>query len=128
MYQLQVLEADRYKLLAEQNRINAHPLLPPRGVLLDRFGMPIAGHRSSFAVILRRDEIAEPAASPRSLAPLISLDAREMDRMMVGTTRPPTFVPVIVREDLSWHQVAMIDVNLPDLLATGFVPSPRRFS
>src|SRR3546814_16061874 len=70
------LEADRYKLLAEQNRINAHPLLPPRGVLLDRFGMPIAGNRSSFAVILRRDEIAEPAASLRSLAQLISLDRK----------------------------------------------------
>src|SRR3546814_8019335 len=75
--------------------------------------MPIADNRSSFAVILRRDEIAEPAASLRSLAQLISLDASEMDRMMVGTTRHPTFVPVVVREDLSWQQVAMIEVNLP---------------
>src|SRR3546814_17922400 len=127
MYQLQVLEADRYKLLAEQNRINAHPLLPPRGLLLDRFGMPIAGNRSSFAVILRRDEIAEPAASLRSLAQLISLDASEMDRMMVGTTRHPPFVPVGVREALSWQPIAMIEVTLPDLHGIGTVPTQAPF-
>src|SRR3546814_7313743 len=89
MYQLQVLEADRYKLLAERNRINAHQLLPPRGLLLDRFGIPLAGNRQSFAVVLRRDEIVDPAASLRSLAQLISLDASEMDRMMAGTARHP---------------------------------------
>src|SRR3546814_11718080 len=108
MDQLQVLESHRYKLLAEQNRIDAHPLLPPRGVLLDRFGMPIAGNRSSFAVILRRDEIAEPAASLRSLAQLIPLDASEMDLMRVGTTRHQPVVPVVVREDRTWNQGASI--------------------
>src|SRR3546814_1771290 len=100
MYQLQVLEADRYKLLAEQNRINAHPLLPPRGLLFDRFGIPIAGNRSSFAVVLRRDEIADPAASLRSLAQLISLDAGDVNRMMMGMGRHPSFMPVVVREEI----------------------------
>ena len=39
MYQLQVLEANRYKTLAEENRINIRLLSPQRGRILDRFGI-----------------------------------------------------------------------------------------
>ena len=38
MYYLQVLEADRYKTLAEENRISTRLLAPPRGLIFDRFG------------------------------------------------------------------------------------------
>ena len=37
MYYLQVLEAERYKTLAEENRINLRLLPPPRGQIVDRF-------------------------------------------------------------------------------------------
>ncbi|MGH6915058.1 MAG: penicillin-binding transpeptidase domain-containing protein, partial [Geminicoccales bacterium] len=127
MYQLQVLEADRYALLAERNRVNAHPLLPPRGIIFDRFGIPLARNRSSFAVVLRRDEITDPAASLRSLAQLISLNVNDVDRVMAGTARHPSFAPTVVREDLSWQQVAMIEVNAPDLPGIDIIPSQRRF-
>ena len=52
MYQLQVLESDRYKLLAEENRINMRLLPPPRGRILDRAGLPLAGNRENYRVVL----------------------------------------------------------------------------
>lgn len=39
MYQLQILDADKYETLAEDNRINLQLLTPPRGKILDRFGI-----------------------------------------------------------------------------------------
>ena len=39
MYYLQVLQSDRYTMLAEENRINMRLLTPSRGQILDRFGM-----------------------------------------------------------------------------------------
>ena len=42
MYQLQVVESDRYTTLAEENRINLRLLPPPRGRILDRYGRPLA--------------------------------------------------------------------------------------
>ena len=39
MYQLQILDADRYTVLADENRINLRLLAPPRGRILDRFGI-----------------------------------------------------------------------------------------
>jgi flagellar basal-body rod protein FlgF len=38
---LQVVEADRYQMLADENRINWRLLAPPRGRILDRFGEPL---------------------------------------------------------------------------------------
>ena len=38
MYWLQVLESDRYKTLAEENRISTRLIAPPRGLIYDRFG------------------------------------------------------------------------------------------
>ena len=40
MYYLQVIQSDRYKMLADDNRINFQLLGPPRGRILDRFGQP----------------------------------------------------------------------------------------
>ena len=38
MYYLQIVESDRYKTLADDNRINYRLLAPPRGHIIDRFG------------------------------------------------------------------------------------------
>lgn len=38
MYYLQVVEAEKYLTLAEENRINMRLIPPPRGRILDRFG------------------------------------------------------------------------------------------
>ena len=52
MYQLQVLESDRYKLQSDDNRINVRLLPPPRGRIFDRFGTLLAGNRENYQVLV----------------------------------------------------------------------------
>ena len=52
MYYLQVLQADRYRTLADENRINIQLLPPPRGRILDRFGQPLAANKQQFQVMV----------------------------------------------------------------------------
>ncbi len=49
MYYLQVIEAERYATLAEDNRINLRLLPPPRGRIVDRFGVPLAVNQQNYA-------------------------------------------------------------------------------
>ena len=42
LYYLQVVESEKYKNLADENRINFRLLAPPRGRITDRNGLPIA--------------------------------------------------------------------------------------
>ncbi|MGO9785301.1 MAG: penicillin-binding protein 2, partial [Stellaceae bacterium] len=41
LYYLQVAQSSRYAMLADENRINIRLLAPPRGRIVDRFGVPL---------------------------------------------------------------------------------------
>ena len=42
MYYLQVIEADKYRMQAEDNRVSTQLLAPSRGLILDRNGIAMA--------------------------------------------------------------------------------------
>ena len=53
--QLQVVQAQEYATLASNNQFNFRIVPPPRGRVLDRNGVVIAGNRPSFRVLVVRD-------------------------------------------------------------------------
>ncbi len=114
LYKLQVLESDKYKLLAEENRINIKLLTPPRGQILDRFGTQLAVNEQNYRVTLTRESSPDAAATLDRLAQIIPIGAEERARAL-DTKRNRAFVPVTVAENLTWDQVSRIEVNAPDL-------------
>ena len=52
LYQLQVIESDKYKTLADENRINLRLLPPPRGRIIDRYGRLLATNQENYRVTL----------------------------------------------------------------------------
>ncbi|GAB4236970.1 MAG: penicillin-binding protein 2 [Kiloniellaceae bacterium] len=115
MYYLQVIEADRYKTLAEDNRINLRLLPPPRGRILDRFGLPLASNRQNFRVVLVREHAGDVEKVLMALSQLIELDEHDTKRVLREVSRKRSFVPVTVRENLTWDEVSRVEVNGPEL-------------
>jgi penicillin-binding protein 2 len=115
MYQLQVVQADRYATLAEENRINLRLLPPPRGRILDRRGQLLAINRQNYRVLMtvERPAAAEPTLD--ALARFIFIGDGDRKRVLREIGRKRSFVPVTVRENLDWSEVARIEVNAPDL-------------
>src|SRR5512133_1893867 len=52
LYYLQVIEAERYRTLAEDNRISLRLIPPRRGRILDRLGRPLAANRQDYRLLL----------------------------------------------------------------------------
>ena len=115
MYYLQVVESDRYAMLAEENRINLRLLPPPRGRIVDRFGVPLATNEQNYRLELVRELSPDVAATLEALAKIIDLSDKERTRILNETARRRAFVPVTVKENLTWRQVSRIEVNAPDL-------------
>ena len=115
MYYLQVVEADRYKTLAEDNRINLRLLPPPRGRILDRFGYALASNRQNFRVVLVREQAGDVERVLNALSQLMALDEHDYKRVLREVSRKRGFVPVTVRENLTWDEVSRVEVNGPDL-------------
>jgi penicillin-binding protein 2 len=115
MYQLQVLESDRYKLQADDNRINVRLIPPPRGRVFDRFGTLLGGNRENFQVLVVAENTPDVEQTLAVLGQLIPISEDDLIRVRreLGKGRP--FVPVTVREHLDWREVARLQVNAPDL-------------
>ncbi|WP_395826304.1 penicillin-binding protein 2 [Elstera sp.] len=115
LYYLQVIEADKYATLAEDNRINMRLLVPPRGRILDRYGEVLATSRLNYRVVLVREQAPNVEATLDAIARLITVSDTDRRRVLRDVRRKRAFVPVMVREDLSWEEVARMEVNAPDL-------------
>lgn len=115
MYYLQVEQADRYATLADENRINLRLLPPTRGKLLDRFGEPIAINNQDFRVTLVAEQAGDVEGTLQTLTGIVPMDEGEIARVLRDVRSRPRFVPVTVRNNLSWEQVSRIEVNAPEL-------------
>ena len=115
LYYLQALESERYKTLADENRINLRLLAPPRGRIVDRFGAPLAINRQNYRVVVIPEQTGDVESTLDSLGRVIALAAGDRRRTLREANRRRGFVPVTVRENLSWEEVARVEVNAPDL-------------
>ena len=115
MYQLQVIESERYTVLADENRINMQLLPPPRGRILDRFGQLLAENRLNYRLVVVPEAASDLNAALTGITALVPIDARDRERVEREAERKQKFVPIMVRENLTWEEVSRIEVNAPDL-------------
>lgn len=114
---LSVVENERFRLLAESNRVNLTFTPPRRGWLIDRNGHPLANNRTDFRVDLIPDRIAKEDR-PRVLTMLkdiLSLTPEDIDRIETDLKRAAGFQPVQIAERLDWEHFAAVSVRLPEL-------------
>jgi penicillin-binding protein 2 len=115
MYYLQIQQSDRYAMLADENRINLRLLTPPRGLIVDRFGVQLASNRQNYRVVLVAEQAGDIDSTLDAVAALIPLGDNDRRRVWREIKRKHSFVPVMVRENLTWDEMARIEVNAPEL-------------
>jgi penicillin-binding protein 2 len=115
LYYLQVVDADGYALLADENRIN-HRLLPPeRGRIFDRHGVPLARNSPTYRVLIVREQTTDLRATLEALGRLIVLPETRINEVILAAKERRPFVPIAVREDLNWAEVSRISIHSPEL-------------
>jgi len=115
MYYLQVVESDRYKMLAEDNRINLRLLPPPRGRILDRYGELIAENQLNYRIVVVPEQTGSVGATLDALNEIVPIGEFERRRIFREVARKRKFLPVTVKENLTWDEVSRVAVNAPDL-------------
>lgn len=115
MRQLQVVETERYRTLAEENRINMRLIAPARAQLFDRNGQPLAINTRNYRVTLIREQAGDAEAMLDRLSKLIDIPDRQRRRVLKELRTKSAFVPISVAEHLSWEDFAEINANAPAL-------------
>ncbi|MGH6892702.1 MAG: penicillin-binding protein 2 [Dongiaceae bacterium] len=115
LYYLQVIDGEKYKLLADENRINHRILFPPRGLIVDRFGIPLATNSPNYRAIMVAEQTPNSEATLEAFSAIVPLSERDIARATRERQRTQDFKPITVKDDLDWEQVNAVELNLPDL-------------
>ena len=112
---LQVTEAEKYHLLAEENRINVRLIPPSRGLIFDREGRPIAENLPNYRVGIVREEAGDVEAVLKKLQKLIYIRPKDLKKARKELSQKSAFVPVTITENLIWDDFAKVAINAPTL-------------
>ncbi len=115
LYQLQVLETQRFATLAEENRINLRLLAPSRGLIFDRTGQPLAINRNNYRAMVSSDRGRGAEVLIDRLDQIFNLGEADKARLLRELRRSRNAQPSVVRENLNWEEVARLEFNAPDL-------------
>ncbi|HET6306405.1 MAG TPA: penicillin-binding protein 2, partial [Rhodopila sp.] len=115
LYQVQVREGARYTTMADENRISARMLAPPRGRILDRFGGVLAGNVTNWRAVLIAEQADNVPATLDAFSALLPLSEYERVRIDRELHRRRKFIPVLIKEFLTWDEMAVIEVHAPEL-------------
>ncbi len=113
MRSLQLGQAEEFRLLADENRINIRLLPPSRGLIADRNGNLLASNVQNYRIVLVREDTGPPRPALERLAQLIPLRPDEIDRAERDIMRHRPFVPVTIIDQLNWEEVARVAANAP---------------
>ena len=116
---LQIFESEKYKTLAEDNRISLKLLSPLRGRILDRKGRPMAINKKNYRAMLLPAKLTSRDSVYSEIAKILGLDKQELSRLKRRVLRSSRFSPVVLKENLTWRQVASIEaraIELPGVL------------
>lgn len=112
---LQVIQRKKFQTLSDKNRISLRLLPAQRGEIMDRFGVPLAINRQDFRAFLVPEQSEDVEETIRRLSMLIPLSENERKDIMVDIKQHRPFTPILVKESLTWDDMAKVEVNLPDL-------------
>lgn len=115
LYYLQVIEGEKYKTLSDENRISTRLLVPPRGIIYDRNGIVLASNEQNFQALIIAEQTPNVDKTLESFNRLIPLTEYEENRIRRDIKNNKRFIPVKLKDNLSWNEVAVLQLYAPDL-------------
>lgn len=118
LWRLQVLGANNFRLLAEQNRIRKVPILAPRGKLFDRENRLIVDNYPSVSCFLVREQNHNVDADLPMIASGLHLDLEQLKATLRHYRASPGYQPIPIKQEVTPDEEAFIEAHrneLPEL-------------
>jgi penicillin-binding protein 2 len=110
-YVLQVVQHDHYHTLAENNRMSIVPVVPNRGLILDRSGRVLANNFSAYTLEITPSKVPDLNATIDELATLINITPRDRKRFNKLREESHRFENLPIKTRLTEEEVARFAVN-----------------
>src|SRR5215813_13738429 len=126
LWRLQVMQSDKYALLAEMNRVRNVPILAPRGKIFDREGRVIVDNYPSFSALLLRDSSRDLNADADLIAQGLHMNPDEVRQRVKRFASMPRYQPIFLKEDITPDELAFIESHKNELPELDTIMAHRR--
>ncbi len=113
LYTLQIVDADQYTTLSDENRINYQPIAPLRGRIYERSGLLVASNRANLKVIIVPEAAGDVRGTLDRISRIAEVSEENRARVLRRASRQRAFVPVMVMEHLTWAEFAKLNAQAP---------------
>ena len=110
-FYLQVVRYEHYQTLAENNRISLVPIVPNRGLILDRNGVVLAHNFFVYTLEITPSKVENVEETIDALAQLVEVNANDRKRFKKLRDQSHSFESVPLRSHLTEAEAARIAVN-----------------
>ena len=126
LWRLQVLGADNFRVLAEQNRIRKVPVMAPRGKLFDRENRIIVDNYPSVSCFLVREMNHNVDADLPLIAKGLNLDLDQLRATLRRYRASPGYQPIPIKQDITADEQAFIEARRNELPELETIDEERR--
>ncbi|WP_191600327.1 penicillin-binding protein 2 [Marinomonas algicola] len=113
LFYLQVIEYDRYKTKANENRVMLIPEPPPRGLIYDRNGLVLADNRPIHSLTITPERVESYSSLKKELDGILDITPEEWDAFndkRKSYRRP--YQSITLKQQLTDKEWAKLSVNL----------------
>ena len=126
LWRLQVLGAENFRQLAEQNRIRKVPVMAGRGKLFDREGRLLVDNYPSVSCFLVREQNHKVDADLPLIARGLNLDLEQLTATLRHYRSAPGYQPIPIKTDISADEQAFIEAHRNELPELETIDEERR--
>ncbi len=110
-YFLQVMQHDHFQTLAENNRMSIVPVVPNRGLILDRAGLVLANNFSAYTLEIDPSKVENLQATIDQLSKFVDITPRDQKRFKKLREDSHRFETLPIKTRLSEGEVARFAAN-----------------
>ena len=124
LFYLQIVRGHHYEALSRDNYIVEVPLKAPRGDIVDRNGVLVAGSRQSFSVCVIPRLIIHNTTEIALLSKVLGV-SREVIEEKLSSCRS-SYRPTVIKRDVSFETISIIEEMFADLPDVMVISEPVR--
>lgn len=126
LWNVQVLQSERYALMSEGNRIRTLAIEAPRGRIFDKYGRLIVGNKLTLAIYVMPAECKDKKQLINNLASLLGRSAEDIDAKLKNR-KYSAYFPKVIEEDASISEITQIKERPQDFPGVFIEPRPNRY-
>jgi penicillin-binding protein 2 len=126
LWRLQVIGAETYRAMADENRIRKVPVLAPRGRIFDREGRILVDNYPSVSCYLLPQQVKDLNKDLPEIARGLDLTVAQIQATLKKYRYAPRFQPLPLKQDITPDEQAFVEAHRNELPELQMLDEQRR--